>query len=98
MIVRIFRVRAREGRVDEFRSFFTETAIPLMRRQSGLTTLIPGLPRPETPRDFSMVMVWNSVEALAAFAGDDWRQPHIDPAEAEIVEDRWLDHYDLAET
>lgn len=44
-----------------------------------------------------MVMVWRNVEALKAFAGEDWRKPHIHPDEAETVRDRSLHHYELVE-
>jgi hypothetical protein len=40
-------------------------------------------------------MIWRDLEALKAFVGDDYANPHIDPAEAEIVESRLIRHYDL---
>jgi hypothetical protein len=42
-------------------------------------------------------MVWESLNALKAFAGADYQSPHIDPAEAELVESRTIKHYDLVE-
>ena len=33
--------------------------------------------------------------SLKAFVGDDYQSPHIDPAEAELVESRTIKHYDL---
>lgn len=96
MIVRIFQVSIFEDKVDEFRRFFIETAIPLVKSQPGLVSLTAGLPRPDSPTEFSMVMVWENVDAIRAFSGEDWQQPHIDPAEAELVRDRRLSHYELA--
>ena len=97
MIVRIFQVRTHPGKEAAFAKFFTETAIPLMRRQDGLERLIPALPRPESPHDFAMIMVWRDLAALEAFVGEDWREAHVDPAEAELVAERRLSHYDLAD-
>ena len=57
----------------------------------------PGAPRSDSPREFSFVMVWESLEALKAFVGDDYTTPHIDPAEDELVESRSIKHYDLVE-
>ncbi|WP_375691811.1 antibiotic biosynthesis monooxygenase family protein [Pseudooceanicola sp. LIPI14-2-Ac024] len=97
MIIRIFQVTTQPGKEAEFARFFHETAIPLMQRQTGLVQVLPGAARPDRPREFSFVMVWESLEALKAFVGEDYESPHIDPAEAEIVADRRISHYDLVE-
>lgn len=54
MIIRIFRAVIYEERVEEFRIFLTETALPLMCEQSGLVSITAGLPRPETPNEFAL--------------------------------------------
>jgi len=95
MIVRVFRAVVHAERRAEFETFFRTKAIPLMQAQEGLVSLTAGLPRPETPNEFCMVMVWRDVAALAAFAGEDWRQPHVDPSEEGVVKERHLHHYEL---
>jgi len=95
MIVRIFQVTIAEGREAEFEDFFRNTAKPLVESQPGIVSVTAGTPRPETPNQFCMVMVWRDVESLKAFAGDDWRKPHIHPDEVGVVEDRMLHHYEL---
>ena len=97
MIVRVFRAVVHAARRAEFEDFFRNTAIPPMRAQDGLLSLTAGLPRPETPDEFCMVMVWRDVTALAAFAGPDWRQPHIDPSGTGVAKERHLHHYELSE-
>ncbi|WP_172328640.1 antibiotic biosynthesis monooxygenase [Mangrovicoccus sp. HB161399] len=96
MIMRIFQVVTRPGKEEEFARFFHGTAIPLMKGTEGIVSVLPGAARPETPREFSFVMVWESLGALKAFVGEDWASPHVDPAEAELVESRSIRHYDLA--
>ena len=98
MIMRIFQVVTHPGKEAEFAKFFHETAIPLMKRTEGIVSVLPGAPRPDSPREFSFVMVWKDLETLKAFVGDDYQSPHIDPAEAELVESRTIKHYDLVET
>ncbi|UWQ37326.1 hypothetical protein K3552_17955 [Leisingera aquaemixtae] len=98
MIMRIFQVVIRPGKEAEFSKFFHETAIPLMKGTDGIVSVLPGAPRSETPREFSFVMVWKDLASLKAFAGEDYTSPHIDPAEAELVESRTIKHYDLVET
>ncbi|MBY8974709.1 antibiotic biosynthesis monooxygenase [Rhodobacteraceae bacterium NNCM2] len=97
MIMRIFQVTTRPGKEAEFARFFHEVAIPLMRGTEGIVSVLPGAPRPDTPREFSFVMVWRDLAALKAFVGEDYQSPHIDPAEAELVESRTIRHYDLVE-
>ena len=97
MIMRIFQVTTRPGKEAAFADFFHNTAIPLMKGTDGIVEVLPGAARPESPREFSFVMVWRDLEALKAFVGEDYESPHIDPAEAELVESRTIKHYDLVE-
>lgn len=97
MIMRIFQVLTKPGKEDEFRAFFNETAIPLMKRTEGITHLLPGAARPDSPREFSFVMVWTDLASLKAFVGENYTDPHIDPMEAELVESRTIKHYELAD-
>ena len=96
MIMRIFQVVIRPGKEKEFAEFFHNTAIPLMKGTDGCEQVLPGAARKDTPREFAFVMVWRDLNALKAFVGEDYASPHIDPAEAELVESRTIRHYDLA--
>ena len=97
MIMRIFQVVTHPGKEAEFGKFFHETAIPLMKGTDGIVSVLPGAPRPDSPREFSFVMVWRDLDALKAFVGEDYQSPHIDPAEAELVESATIKQYDLVE-
>lgn len=57
MIMRIFQVVTRPGKEAEFAKFFHETAIPLMKWTEGIVSVLPGAPRPDSPCEFSFVMV-----------------------------------------
>ncbi|WP_291729522.1 antibiotic biosynthesis monooxygenase [Leisingera sp. F5] len=95
MIIRVFRATVREDRIQDFKVFLTDSAIPHVRRQPGLVSVTAGLPRPDSPATFCVVMVWESVAALQAFAGQDWEQPHVLPEEDPMVLSRQIDHYDM---
>ena len=95
MIMRIFQVVTRPGKEAEFERFFRDTAIPLMKNTKGIVQVLPGAPHAASPREFSFVMVWDSLEALKAFVGENYESPHIDPGEAELVESRTIKHYNL---
>ena len=95
MIMRIFQVVVRPGKEEEFGHFFHGTAIPLMKSTEGIVSVLPGAPRPDSPREFSFVMVWKDLDSLKAFVGEDYQSPHIDAAEAELVETRTIKHYEF---
>lgn len=97
MIMRIFQVVTQPGKEEEFSRFFHETAIPLMKNTKGIVQVLPGAARSESPREFSFVMIWEDLKALKAFVGEDYDSPHIDPAEAELVQSRTIKHYDFVE-
>ncbi|MBT8408829.1 MAG: antibiotic biosynthesis monooxygenase [Alphaproteobacteria bacterium] len=97
MIMRIFQVSVRPGKEQEFSTFFHETAIPLMQSTDGIVSVFPGAARPESPGEFSFVMIWRDLDALIAFVGEDYANPHIDPAEAKLVASRTIKHYDLVQ-
>ena len=97
MIMRVFQVTTHPGKEAEFGKFFHETAIPLMKSTPGLKALYPGAPREGSPREFCMVMVWESLDALKAFVGEDYDSPHIHDDEAELVAARTIRHYEFVE-
>ncbi|GAA6209037.1 hypothetical protein NBRC116601_23300 [Cognatishimia sp. WU-CL00825] len=97
MIMRIFQVTTKEGKAEEFSTFFHEVAIPLMRGTAGIVQVLPGAPRADSPNEFSFVMVWKDLKSLKAFVGEDYQSPHIDPVEAELVATRSIKHYELVE-
>lgn len=97
MIMRIFQATIRPGKEADFADFFHNTAIPLMKSTDGIVQVLPGAARKSTPREFSFVMVWRDLKSLQAFVGEDIDSPHIDPAEAELVEARTIRHYELVE-
>lgn len=96
MILRVFRVTVRPGREAQFRAFVLDEALPLTRRQEGLVSVTVGLPRVDTPREFTMVTIWRDLDALKAFAGEDWNRPVALPGEAELLEASHLHHYEAA--
>jgi len=97
MIMRIFQVVTQAGKEEEFSKFFHETAIPLMKSTEGIVSVLPGAPRPDSPGEFSFVMVWKDLASLKTFIGEDYKNPHIDPAEADLVQSRSIKHYELVE-
>ena len=97
MIMRVFQVTTHPGKEADFGKFFHETAIPLMKATPGLKALYPGAPRESSSREFCMVMIWEDLDALKAFVGEDYDYPHIHDDEAELVAARTVKHYEFVD-
>ena len=95
MIIRIFRAFAQPGKQDAFAKFFVDTALPLVENQPGCMSVQIGFPRPETPDEFVMIMVWRDVDALKAFVGEEWREAHVHPDQVALLRETRLHHYEL---
>ena len=64
MILRIFRVRVRQGRAAEFKRMVQEQSIPWLERSDGMLGYFPGEPLDDSSHEFVMVTLWRNVEAL----------------------------------
>lgn len=98
MVIRIFRPRVQAGMQDEFECFLRETAIPLLSEQDGLVAQHIGLPMPPSSDEFVYVTVWRDLDALRAFAGEDWDRAVIDPSEEHMLRETFISHYTAAGT
>ena len=93
MIVRVFRARIREGRLADFKRMVREQSIPWLEASDGMLGYYPGEPLSESSHEFVMVTLWRDVEALVAFAGDEWDTPVVTEDEAPLVEEMFAHHY-----
>ena len=96
MIIRVFRATVHPGKEQEFTDFFHTTGYQKVTAHAGCKEVRIGLPLPDSPQDFVMVQVWESVDALREFAGDNWREAVIHPDEAPLLAAVAVDHYDLS--
>ncbi len=92
-IIRVFRAIVKPGKNDEFQSFFLDAALPLVRSQDGLLAVTIGLPSEVSPNEFLMISVWDSLDSLRKFAGEEWSKAVIDPREAHLMQETFVHHY-----
>ncbi len=93
MILRVFRARIHEDRVADFKKMVQEQSIPWLEKSDGMLGYFPGEPYGANKRDFMMVTLWRDLDALKAFAGQDWDNPVVTDEEAPLVEAMFADHY-----
>ena len=93
MIVRTFTATIYPGKNEEFKTFFTQIAIPLVREQEGLIDLYIGLPLDDTSSEFVMTSFWKDVESIKKFSGEQWQNAVIDDREKHLVQSATMAHY-----
>lgn len=99
MIMRVYRCSVVAGKEAEFREFAFKKSHPWLRKQPGLIAFYAGRPLPDSgERARCMVQIWESIAAIKAAVGEDWRQPRKLPDEALMfIESASVEHYDLAD-
>ena len=95
MIVRTFKATIYPGKNEEFKTFFTQIAIPLVKQQEGLIDLYIGLPMDETSSDFIMTSFWKDINSIKKFSGEQWQNAVIDDREKHLVQSATMEHYYL---
>ncbi|UVK37423.1 hypothetical protein LHFGNBLO_004461 [Mesorhizobium sp. AR10] len=97
--MRVYRCTVVAGKEAEFREFAFTKSHPWLRAQTGLIAFYAGRPLPESgDRGRCMVQIWESVAAIQAAIGTEWRQPLKLPEEARLfIESASVEHYELAD-
>jgi heme-degrading monooxygenase HmoA len=70
-----------------------EHSIPGVAAAQGLVSYYAGTPYGDTG-EFLMVSVWQDLDAVRAFAGDDYEQPVLYGDTADLIDELWLHHYE----
>ena len=94
LIIRVFRVKVKVGRLDESRSQVKTHSIPWMGSQAGCVAFWPGELTTDQSREFTMVSLWDGLDSLRQAVGHDWKQAVLFGDEADLVEQVAVDHYE----
>ena len=97
MIVRVFRAKIREDKLDEFKKLVQEQSIPWLERSAGMLGYFAGEPLDTRSREFVMITLWRDIQSLISFVGDNWQTPVVTADEAPLVEDMVAHHYERFE-
>lgn len=95
MIIRVFRARIRPDKVVEFKRMVQEQSIPWLTSTKGMLGYFAGEPLGSDEREFVMVTLWQDVESLKGFVGENWQTPTVTAEEAPLVEEMLAYHYQL---
>jgi quinol monooxygenase YgiN len=95
-IVRVFRARAKPGLVEALEQRLRDDVLPEVAATPGLIAYHAGVPHGDS-REFLMVTVWEDLDAVEAFAGEDYTQAVLYGDTPELIEDMSLEHYEGVE-
>jgi len=95
-IIRVFHARAKERMVGALAQRVRDEVVPEVAAAPGLVAQYAGLPHGDS-RDFLMVTVWEGLDAVRSFAGDDYATPVLYGDTAELIEEMSLQHYEGVE-
>lgn len=95
MILRIFRARARPGEAAGFEERARALGFDRMKPTPGLRAWFAGKPLDADAREFVMITVWESEDALRAFAGETWRELELPADERKTLELAAVEHFAL---
>ncbi len=98
MLLRQFRLTVHDGKAEEFEPIFRDHILPLLKRQDGLVWVAAGKPWQGDPNTFCMTMPWRDLDAIKAFAGDNWIEARIEPEERHLIAATSLEQFELLGT
>jgi quinol monooxygenase YgiN len=95
MILRVFRALIKPGKVDQFRDMLVRLSIPMVTAASGMRGYYVGEPLDPAVPEFTVTTLWVDLDALKAFAGDDWNRSVIPPDEVPLIAESFIHHYEI---
>jgi heme-degrading monooxygenase HmoA len=98
VIIRVFRARARAEMGATHERMMRELSMPLVEAQRGLIAFYVGRPVGSNADEYTMVSLWEDIEALRTFAGDDWEQAVIPEPERPNLQEVHVHHYEAIGT
>ena len=100
MIARRWRARATRDGFAAYRTHLFETVVPQLRRLDGFVDVYL-LSGEDTDGDvlIEVMTVWSGIDAVRAFAGDEFTTAVVEPAAQAVLldYDRTVEHLDLAQ-
>ena len=98
MLLRQFRLTVHDGKAAAFEPVFRDQILPLVKGQKGLIWVAAGKPWKGDPNVFCMTMLWQDLESIKSFAGENWLEARIEPEERHLIAATRLEHFELLGT
>lgn len=85
MVVRIYRATPKQEKLKEYEKLLVEQALPLVRKAKGCMEgkVLKSL---GVVREIVLITVWDSLESVKAFVGENWNEAYLVGKELDMVE------------
>lgn len=93
-ITRVFRVRIHPELKLEFEEKFSSVSVRAVAEAPGFLAVSIFKATKWAPNEYAMISHWENVDALKAFAGEQWNHAVIPPGMEKFVDEYWVHHYD----
>lgn len=95
MIFRVFRALIKPGKAEEFQDMLERLSIPMVKAARGMRGYYVGGPVDPAVSEFTVTTLWEDLDAVKAFAGENWNRAVIPPEEVALIAESHIHHYDL---
>ena len=95
MIIRVFRATTKPGKAQEFREMLERLSIPMVKAAKGMLGYYVGAPVDPGISEFTVTTLWQDLDSVKAFAGDDWNRSVIPPDEIPLIAESFIHHYEV---
>ena len=95
MIFRVFRAIAKPGKGDEFRYMLERLSIPMVKSPKGMLAYYVGGPVGPAVPEFTVTTLWQDLDSVKAFAGDNWNRAVVPPEEVPVIAESYIHHYEI---
>jgi quinol monooxygenase YgiN len=85
MVIRVFRVTPKADRLKEYEQLLIDTVLPTTRKAKGCRGA-QALKSLGVVREIVVITLWDNLDSVRAFAGENWHNPVLIGNEAEMVE------------
>jgi hypothetical protein len=85
VLIRLFRGVIRKGAHDRLLRGLHDHVLPQLEAHPGVISTTLAVAMEGSPDEYLVESHWRDVDDLIRFAGDDWRNPRVEPAEEELL-------------
>ncbi len=95
MILRVFEVRAKRGKVELLKQKLSDTSVAVVEGKAGSLGYFFGKDLTSEKDDLVFISVWKDLDAVKAHFGETWEQSFLPPGYAEIIESCAIRHLEV---
>jgi quinol monooxygenase YgiN len=93
MIIKLFHVKVRPGKQEEFRKTLEVLSLPHIQSRNGMIACYPGQPTGNNPDKFVLVTVWKDEAVTRNRTPNDWARAVIPAESLPLLEEWHVDQY-----